>query len=93
MKQLSVITISYNSQDTIRETMLSVLNQRYRPLQYILIDGHSTDKTNEIIRELLPAFASAGIETVYLSEPDRGISDAFNKGLSYATGDVSGIIN
>lgn len=93
MKRLSVITISYNSEDTIRSTMLSVLKQKYRPLQYVLIDGSSKDKTNEIIRELLPEFNNAGIDIVTVSEPDRGISDAFNKGISLSTGDVIGIIN
>ena len=93
MKQLSVITISYNSQETIRDTMLSVLKQNYRPLQYVLIDGASQDHTNDIIRELLPEFTAAGIETVHISEPDKGISDAFNKGISRSTGEVIGIIN
>lgn len=73
--------------------MLSVLHQSYRPLQYVLIDGSSEDGTNEIIKQLLPEFESAGIDIVYISEPDRGISDAFNKGIAHSTGDVIGIIN
>lgn len=93
MKRISIITITYNAEATIAETMLSVLEQKYRPLQYILIDGGSTDRTNEMISELMPRFEAAGIDVIAISEPDEGISDAFNKGIGYATGDVIGIIN
>ncbi len=93
MKKLSIITVTYNSEDTIGETMTSVLKQMYRPLQYILIDGESTDRTNKIIRELMPKFETNGIDIVMVSEPDQGISDAFNKGIELAEGEVIGIIN
>lgn len=93
MKKLSIITVTYNSEDTISETMTSVLKQMYRPLQYILIDGESTDRTNKIIRELMPKFETNGIDIVMVSEPDQGISDAFNKGIELAEGEVIGIIN
>ena len=93
MIHLSVITISYQSEDTIRDTMLSVLKQNYRPLQYVLIHRDSTDKTEEIINELIPQFESAGIDIVYISEPDQGISDAFNKGIANSNGEVIGILN
>lgn len=92
-KSLSIITITYNSQDIIVDTMKSVLHQSYRPLQYILIDGASTDETFFRIKELLPQFEVAGIDVITLSEPDEGISDAFNKGISMADGDIIGIIN
>ena len=93
MKKPSIITVTYNSEDTIGETMTSVLKQMYRPLQYILIDGESTDRTNKIIRELMPKFETNGIDIVMVSEPDQGISDAFNKGIELAEGEVIGIIN
>jgi glycosyltransferase involved in cell wall biosynthesis len=92
-EKISVITISYNSVKTIEKTMRSVLLQTYRPLEYVLIDGSSTDGTIELIQSYIPKFEDAGIEINYDSEPDKGISDAFNKGIFKATGSIIGIIN
>ena len=75
MATISIVTICYNAESSITVTANSVLNQSYRDFEYIIIDGASTDRTREKINEL-----NDGRIQVY-SEPDRGISDAFNKGL------------
>ena len=85
--KVSIITITYNSEKTIRDTIESVLSQNYSELEYIIIDGASTDRTIDIIKEYADRINK------FVSEEDRGISDAFNKGLALATGDVIGIIN
>lgn len=92
-EKISVITISYNSIKTIEKTFESILNQKYRPLEYVLVDGGSTDGTLELIESYIPKFSKAGIEVNFKSERDNGISDAFNKGIYRATGDIIGIIN
>ena len=79
--KLSVITIVYNNVKDIERTMLSVLNQTYRNIEYIIIDGGSKDGTVEVIGKYRPRLAR------FLSEPDNGIYDAMNKGLTLATGD------
>lgn len=78
---LSVITIVYNNVKDIERTMLSVLNQNYPHIEYILIDGGSTDGTQDVIQKYRHRIAK------YISEPDRGIYHAMNKGLAMATGD------
>lgn len=78
---LSVITIVYNNARDIERTMLSVLNQSYPAIEYIIIDGASTDGTVEIIEKYRDRLA------VFLSEKDKGIYDAMNKGMKLATGD------
>lgn len=85
--KLSIITVSYNSARTIRRTIDSVVNQKDDFVEYIVIDGNSTDGTQDIVQEY------GSLIDVFISEPDRGISDAFNKGILIATGDVIGIIN
>ncbi len=87
MTKISVITVCYNSAKTIEDTIKSVINQGYPELEYIIIDGGSTDGTNDIINKYRDKIA------YYVSEPDNGISDAFNKGINAATGDIIGIIN
>ena len=79
--KLSVITIVYNNVKDIERTMLSVLNQSYPNIEYILIDGASTDGTKEVITKYQDKLAK------FLSEPDKGIYDAMNKGLALASGD------
>ncbi|RQO67658.1 glycosyl transferase [Pedobacter sp. KBW06] len=79
--KLSVITIVYNNVKDIERTMLSVLNQTYPNIEYILIDGASADGTKDIIYKYKSRLAQ------FISEPDKGIYDAMNKGLSLATGD------
>ena len=67
--------------------------QTYRPLEYVLVDGGSTDGTIELIKIYLPIFEKNGIDVIYKSEPDKGISDAFNKGIDRASGSIIGITN
>ena len=85
--KISLITVSYNSEKTIGDTINSVLNQVNCDLEYIIVDGKSTDNTLKIIG----AYASQ-ISKV-LSESDQGIYDAMNKGLALATGDIVGFLN
>lgn len=92
-EKISIITISYNSETTIEKTFKSVLAQTYRPLEYVLVDGASKDGTIPLIEKYLPIFENAGIEVSFKSEPDKGISDAFNKGIERATGEIIGITN
>ena len=85
----SIITVTYNSSKYLAETMNSVLTQDFADFEYIIVDGGSTDGTLEIIKE----FAAQNGCIRWMSEPDNGISDAFNKGIALATGDVIGILN
>ena len=91
--KISIITITYNSSRTLKDTIDSVLKQRHRPLQYILVDGKSTDNTLQIVQDYKNSFDKAGIELKWISEPDKGISDAFNKGIKMSDGKLVGIIN
>jgi len=85
--KVSIITVAYNSQATISDTIKSVINQTYKDIEYIIIDGASTDNTMSIIEAY-----KDNIHTI-VSEPDSGLYDAMNKGIQYATGDVIGILN
>ncbi len=93
MLKVSIITISYNSADTIRQTIESVLRQNYRPLEYLIIDGDSIDETVDIISEYEEKMKLSNIQFKWKSEPDNGISDAFNKGLKFVNGDLIGFIH
>jgi glycosyltransferase involved in cell wall biosynthesis len=84
--KVSIITASFNSERTIRDTIQSVLNQSYEDIEYIIIDGDSDDNTKNIISE----FSN---QIKFVSEPDNGIYDAINKGIKLATGDIVGILN
>jgi glycosyltransferase involved in cell wall biosynthesis len=85
--KISIITITFNSAAHIEEALKSVTEQDYTNLEYIIIDGGSTDGTLDIVNRYRGRIATL------VSEPDRGISDAFNKGIRRATGQVVGIIN
>lgn len=85
--KISIITVCYNSSTTIRDTIESVLAQTYPNIEYIIVDGASTDTTLNVIYPY-----SEGIAHI-ISEPDRGIYDAMNKGIELATGDIIGILN
>jgi glycosyltransferase involved in cell wall biosynthesis len=85
--KISIITVSYNSDKTIKETIQSVALQAYKDIEYIVVDGGSNDGTLEIIK----SFGS--VVSRVRSEPDAGIYDAMNKGLSLATGEVVGFLN
>lgn len=85
--KVSVITIVYNRRDTIAEAIESVLLQNYANIEYIVVDGASTDGTVEVIKQY------AGKITTFVSERDSGLYDALNKGISMATGDVIGFLH
>lgn len=88
--KISIITAAYNSGATLRDTMRSVLSQSYTEWEHIIVDGGSKDNTLDIIRELEPEYRG---RLKWVSERDRGIYDAMNKGIAMATGDVVGILN
>ena len=87
---VSIITVCWNSEKYIRDTIESVLNQTYKNIQYIIIDGKSTDKTLSIIDEYKERF---GDRLTLVSEKDSGIYNAMNKGLALVKGELVGIIN
>lgn len=86
--KVSIITVTYNSDRTLEDTINSVDAQNYPYIEYIIVDGGSTDRTVSIIQE-----ASQRMPIKWISEPDKGLYDAINKGIDMATGDVVGIIN
>ena len=88
--KISIITATYNSGKTLRDTIESVLRQSYTDYEYIVKDGGSKDDTLEIVKAYAPKF---GDKIKAISEPDQGIYDAMNKGIQMATGDVIGILN
>ncbi len=85
--KVSIITISYNSGSTIEATIRSVLAQDYGDIEYIIVDGRSTDNTMDIVKKYGNKISQV------ISEKDKGIYDAMNKGLKMATGDLIGILN
>jgi glycosyltransferase involved in cell wall biosynthesis len=85
--KVSIITVVYNGASTLRSCIDSVLSQDYQSIEYIVVDGNSTDGTIDLVRSY-----GNRIEK-FVSEPDRGIYDAMNKGLKLATGDIVGILN
>lgn len=83
----SIITATYNSEKTLERTIKSVLNQSYANFEYIIIDGSSSDRTLSIVKEYEAEFSSRKISFKYISESDKGIYDAWNKGIELASGD------
>jgi glycosyltransferase involved in cell wall biosynthesis len=87
--KVSIITAAYNSAETIKDCIHSVIKQSYTSIEHIIIDGGSTDGTTEIIK----AMALLNKHIYYTSEPDEGIYDALNKGVNIATGDIIGFLH
>ncbi len=85
--KISIITITYNSASTLEQTILSVINQTYKNIEYIIVDGKSTDNTLQIIDKYKNSISK------FISEKDNGLYDAINKGIEMATGDVIGILH
>ncbi len=85
--KISIITVVYNNIYTINDAILSVYNQSYENIEYIIIDGQSSDGTKEILKKQSDKYS------ILISEPDLGIYDAMNKGIRLASGDIIGILN
>lgn len=84
--KISLITISYNSSQTISKTIKSIRDQSFKDFEHIVIDGNSTDNTLSIIKKY-------NLSKTIISEPDEGIYDAFNKGINYSKGEIIGFLN
>ena len=84
--KISIITATYNSQNTILDTLKCIENQSYQNIEHIIVDGGSKDNTLSIVKEFPHVFK-------IISEPDEGIYDAMNKGINLSSGDVLGILN
>lgn len=85
--KISIITIAYNSGHSIADAIQSVLNQDYADIEYIIVDGKSKDNTVEVVKSFGSRISK------FVSEPDKGIYDALNKGIRMATGDVIGFMH
>ena len=85
--KISVITVCFNSAETIADTLKSIVNQTHEDIEQIVVDGGSNDSSLALVRDQ----ALPGV--IVISEPDKGIYDAMNKGIAVATGDVIGFIN
>lgn len=90
MTRFSIVTICYNSEKTIERTIKSVLGQTYTDYEYIIVDGASTDATLSVIEKYIPQFEG---RLKVISEPDKGIYDAMNKGIKASVGAMIGIVN
>lgn len=88
--KISIITATWNRADTIRSTIESILSQEHKDWEHIIVDGASTDNTLEIIEEYRQQY---GDRLKLISEPDKGIYDAMNKGIRMAEGDIIGLLN
>lgn len=85
--KISIITVTFNAEALIKVTVDSVLSQSYTDFEYIFVDGCSTDRTNDIINEYKVALREKGINCIHISEKDKGIYDAMNKGTKLAQGE------
>lgn len=84
---ISIITVVYNGEKTLEQTIQSVINQNYKNIEYIIVDGASTDGTLDIIKKHEEYISE------WISEPDKGLYDAMNKGITLANGEIIGMIN
>ena len=91
---VTIITVAYNSEKTIAKTIESVLNQTYSDIEYIIVDGASSDGTVKVAESFADKFAEKEGRTLkIISEPDKGMYDALNKGAGMASGEIVGQIN
>ncbi|MBP7278807.1 MAG: glycosyltransferase [Sedimentibacter sp.] len=90
---VSLITVSYNSEKTIADTIESILEQTYDNIEYIIVDGLSSDNTVSIAKNYETEFKDKGYSFIIISEKDSGLYDAMNKGIRLSTGDIVGILN
>ena len=94
MKPLvSITTVTYNSEATLARTIESVLHQTYDNIEYLIVDGRSEDGTLEAAERYREQFRQRGYAYVIVSEPDRGMYDAMNKGIRLSHGEIIGNIN
>lgn len=91
--KISVVTATWNSAETLRGTLDSVIGQTHRDVEHIVVDGNSTDHTRDLLAEYGPRYEASGKVLRWISEPDRGVYDAMNKGIAMATGEVIGLLN
>ncbi len=85
--KISIITVVWNNKETIKDAIDSVLSQTYKNIEYIVVDGASSDGTLDIVQ------GYGNKISTFISEPDKGLYDAMNKGITLATGDIIGILN
>jgi glycosyltransferase involved in cell wall biosynthesis len=85
--KVSIITVTFNSEKYLEQCINSIINQTYTNIEYIIIDGNSSDKTKDIIQKYLENVS------VFISEKDSGIYDAINKGIERSTGDIIGLLH
>lgn len=90
---VTLITVSFNSEKTIKDTIESILKQNYDKIEYLIIDGLSKDKTVTIAKEYEMKFIEKGYSYKIISEKDKGLYDAMNKGIKIANGEIIGILN
>ena len=93
MCKISIVTVCYNAERTIKSTIESVLKQTYTDYEYILIDGKSTDNTYKIVCSYDKKFKNRGVQYRHISEQDQGIFDAMNKGIQMARGRYINFMN
>lgn len=91
--KVTIITVAYNCAETIETAIKSVLDQTYQNIEYLVIDGASKDETVEIAKKYVSLFVDRGIAMKIISEPDKGMYDALNKGIAMASGELIGNIN
>lgn len=88
--KISIVTVTYNSEKTLTDTLESILKQTYTDYEHIIVDGLSNDNTMQIVKEYEAKYQG---KLRYISEKDTGLYDAMNKGIKMATGDVIGLLN
>lgn len=91
--KITVITATFNSASTIEDTLRSVLQQTYGNIEHIVVDGKSSDETIKIVSSYADRYRQRGYELKWISETDRGIYDAMNKGINLASGEIIGLLN